>query len=55
VGLHHQPDLRAVAQQFSRRRGEARNTAMIEAIAVLLGLFSASIFTAHAIDAYRAS
>jgi hypothetical protein len=55
VGLHHQPDLRPVAQQFPRRPSEAGNKAMIEAIAVLLGLFSASIFMAHAIDAFRAS
>jgi predicted lysophospholipase L1 biosynthesis ABC-type transport system permease subunit len=28
---------------------------MIEAVAAILGLFSASVFVAHAIDAYRAS
>jgi hypothetical protein len=55
VGLHHQPDLRPVAQQFPGRRSEAGSKAMIEAIAVLLGLFSASIFMAHTIDAFRAS
>jgi hypothetical protein len=27
---------------------------MIEAVAAILGLFSASVFVAHAIDAYRA-
>jgi hypothetical protein len=26
---------------------------MIEAIAAMLGLFSASVFLAHAVDAYR--
>jgi hypothetical protein len=27
---------------------------MIEAVAAILGLFSASVFLAHAVDAYRA-
>jgi hypothetical protein len=32
---------------------EIRVRQMIEAVAAILGLFSASVFLAHAVDAYR--
>jgi len=34
--------------------GVARCVNMIEAVAAILGLFSAGVFFAHAVDAYRA-
>ena len=33
---------------------EIRVRQMIEAVAAILGLFSAGVFVAHAVDAYRA-
>jgi hypothetical protein len=36
------------------KQGPIRVRQMIEAVAAILGLFSASVFLAHAVDAYRA-
>jgi hypothetical protein len=46
-------ETKADYQRFVTVR-EIRVRQMIEAVAAILGLFSAGVFVAHAIDAYRA-
>jgi hypothetical protein len=46
-------ETKADYQRFLTVR-EIRVRQMIEAVAAILGLFSASVFLAHAVDAYRA-
>jgi hypothetical protein len=45
-------ETKADYQRFLTVR-EIRVRQMIEAVAAILGLFSASVFLAHAVDAYR--
>ena len=48
----HRPLL--VRQQTLAHAGKKRTFAMIDSIAAVLGLMSAGIFIAHAIESYRA-
>jgi hypothetical protein len=53
-GIHPQPNLPRISQERSSRHGKSgRPTVMADIVSSLFIILSASVFFAHALDAYR--